>query len=119
MESVMLLQGMTPWKEKVKKPKLWNEIPFDRASGGCGAAMRAMCIGLRFPHEEDRLLLASAAIESARITHNNSVAFMGSLAVALMTAYAIEGKRPIESWGMGSLNLRSSSDGMHLYTNPL
>jgi len=102
MQALMMLEGVVPYEGKKVKPKKWNEIPFDEKAGGCGASMRAMAIGLRFPGKSNRKQLISTAIESGRITHNNPVAFFGAVCSALFTAYALE-SLPVVEWGRSML----------------
>ena len=77
----------------------WREYPFyDGASAGCGAAMRANCIGLALRGPERRPLLVAAAVESARLSHNHPAGMLGALVPALFTAYALE-RVPPARWG--------------------
>lgn len=64
--------------------------PYDKNSGGNGAAMRSLTIGLAFYGLDNRDKLYQVAIESSRVTHNSAIGYLGGLTSALFTAFAIE-----------------------------
>ncbi|KAH3746009.1 ADP-ribosylarginine hydrolase [Pelomyxa schiedti] len=76
----------------------WAESAFNPTAGGCGAAMRAMCIGLKYPLASQLQSLVACAVESGRITHHSPSGYLGAVAAAVFTAYAIQ-KVPVIDWG--------------------
>lgn len=68
----------------------WQDIPYDINTGGSGASMRSLCIGLAYHGEKNRDQLIQISIESGRMTNNSAVGYLGAFASALFTALAIE-----------------------------
>lgn len=93
--------------EKLKTGMEWNKIPYNYYSGGSGASMRSLCIGLAYHGENNRDKLMQIAIESGRITNNSAVGYLGGLASALFAALAVENKK-INDWPFILLDLFDS-----------
>ncbi|XP_061437031.1 ADP-ribosylhydrolase ARH1-like [Lethenteron reissneri] len=73
-------------------------VPFSPNATGCGAAMRAMCIGLRYPREEQLDDLVEVSLVSGKMTHNNPTGYLGAVAAALLVSCAVR-RDPVGSWG--------------------
>lgn len=107
MESMKNMRGRAPGATcqgscHMLKPKESGGyiIPFNPRGGGCGAAMRAMCIGLCYPNPKDIDKLIAVGVESGRMTHHHPTGYLGAVAAALFTAYSVQG-RPVKEWGAG------------------
>lgn len=86
------MPGVTTNKyiEKFETGHDGRDLPYDKLSGGNGAAMRCNCIGLAYYGMENRDILYRISIESSKVTHNSAIGYLGGLTVALFTAFAIE-----------------------------
>lgn len=73
----------------------WNRIPFNRRGGGCGGAMRAMCIGICF---EDIENIIAYSITSSCITHHHPTGFLGAFIAAYFCHLGLK-NISINLWG--------------------
>uniref|UniRef100_A0A8C9TM05 Inactive ADP-ribosyltransferase ARH2 n=1 Tax=Scleropages formosus TaxID=113540 RepID=A0A8C9TM05_SCLFO len=106
VQAMASLQGRAPEPGTVEgcahlKPDnyllAWH-TPFNEKGSGCGAATKAMCVGMRYWQPERLDNLVEVAIETGRMTHNHPTGFLGSLCTALFASYALQGKPPVR-WG--------------------
>uniref|UniRef100_A0A3P8VCW3 ADP-ribosylarginine hydrolase n=1 Tax=Cynoglossus semilaevis TaxID=244447 RepID=A0A3P8VCW3_CYNSE len=73
-------------------------------SGKCSWTMVVKTFGLhRYPKPDQLLSLVAVAVETGRMTHPHPTGFLGAVASALFTAYAVQ-RRPLTTWGLGLLN---------------
>lgn len=99
--------------KKFKEGGSWDSINYNINSGGSGASMRSLCIGLAFYGEHNRDKLIQISIESGRMTNNSTVGYLGAFASALFVALAVEGKK-INDWPFILLDLLSSKVGKYI-----
>lgn len=86
----------------------WDKLSYNSKSIGNGAAMRSGCIGIFYPGFQNRKKLIECAVESSRITHNSTIAILGSVVSALFTAFALE-RMHINRWPHELLELLRSN----------
>lgn len=84
-------------------------LPYDKNSGGNGAAMRSGPIGLIYYGEKNRDKLIKTSIEVAELTHNSPYGYLGALVVSLFTAYALE-EIDINRWPLLLIDVLESND---------
>jgi ADP-ribosylarginine hydrolase len=94
--------------KKIKSGDNWYNFPYISHGGGTGGCMRSMCIGLYYPKLEDREKLIKLALLSTRITHNNAIAWLGSITCALFISLAINDIEPIK-WIFELISLLEST----------
>nr|XP_023690499.1 protein ADP-ribosylarginine hydrolase-like protein 1 isoform X1 [Paramormyrops kingsleyae] len=106
VEAMVSLQGRAPDPSTIEgcsqlKPNnfllAWH-TPFNEKGSGCGAAAKAMCVGMRYWQPERLDNLVEVAVETGRMTHNHPTGFLGSLCTAVFASYAVQGK-PLARWG--------------------
>lgn len=89
LKSVKKLQNIL--KLGAHKPKNWWQAGDDNAAG-CGAVMRAHAFGVVFADNPEKAAVWAA--EHSKITHGHQMSQAACAAMALGTAYAIQGKSP-------------------------
>jgi len=71
--------------------------PYSKISGGNGAAMRSLCIGLLFNKETDFEKLVDMSIILSKLTHNSPIGFLSGFTSAYFTSLGLRNV-PIENW---------------------
>ncbi len=90
--------------ELLKLGTKWNNMPFDKYSGGSGAAMRTLCFGLLFNNIDD---IIKFSIDTSRVTHNNPTGYLGGFVSAYFVYLAIN-NTPINLWPFKLMEIAKS-----------
>jgi len=65
-------------------------LPYDYLSGGNGAAMRCLCIGMAFHLEDELKVLVDVSIVTSKLTHNSPHGYLGGLTSAYFISLALQ-----------------------------
>lgn len=91
----------------IKSGVNWKNFQYNKNAGGSGGPMRTMCLGLAFNKNNNILKLIESCIMITSITHPNCISFLGSIASALFTSYAIDNEEPT-TWIFNYIRLLES-----------
>lgn len=94
--------------KKIINGSHWSKLPYIEHGGGTGGCMRSMCIGLVYSNIEQREKLIKIALLSTRITHNNTIAWLGSITCAFLISLAINNIEP-NKWIFELISLLDSN----------
>ncbi len=89
---------------------------YDPHSGGNGAAMRSIALGLIFYNDLDKLI--NYSIETAKLTHNSAIGYLGSLTSAYFVYLAINNIN-LHSWPQKLINLLENLNIQKKITNKI
>ena len=81
--------------KRLLKGENYKRFSYNERGGGSGGTMRSGIIGMVLHNSQ--LQLIEACIESTCLTHVNTIAFLGSIVVALFASYAMKKMRP-DKW---------------------
>ena len=87
--------------------KDWKTLPYREMAGGSGASMRTPVLGLIYSGKKNRKKLIQIALETSRVTHNNTIGYLGGITSALFTAFAIE-NIPVNTWAKKLIEILES-----------
>ena len=83
-----------------------EKIKYDETSGGNGAAMRTLAVGLAYYNNLDKLIEIS--IKTSKITHTSAIGYLAGLTSAYMVSLAIQNIN-IEKWPFMLIDLLESN----------
>lgn len=75
--------------QKFTNDKDGRNLPYDPKTGGNGAAMRNICIGMALYKEEQTDELIKVSIELSKLTHNSPIGFLAGFTSALFASLAV------------------------------
>jgi len=82
-------------------------LPYDPKTGGNGAAMRNICIGMALYKEEQEDELIKVSIELSKLTHNSPIGYLAGFTSAYFASLAVR-EININKWPFMLMNLLES-----------
>lgn len=82
-------------------------LPYDKTTGGNGAAMRNICIGMAFHKETELEEMTKLSIELSKLTHNSPIGFLAGFTSAYFASLAIQGIN-LHKWPFKLINVLES-----------
>lgn len=84
-----------------------RNLPYDPRSGGNGAAMRALPVGMALWREEELDLLIKCSVETSKVTHNSPIGYLAGFTASYFASLAVR-KVELSEWPILLLGILDS-----------